>query len=85
MKEETEELSVDEVLSSIKKAVLNKKSSSAVLKNENKEELVLTEAMEVKSPLELMREDEFGEISKNLLQKYTKVFAMWKLLKNGKK
>lgn len=89
MKEDQEELSVNDVLSSIRTAVLETKSPSADLKEpkENKTKksdmtvedvYVLTENMRLKnSSNNSLSTKDFDKTSESLLKKYAKIFATW--------
>ena len=89
MKEDQEELSVSDVLSSIRTAVLETKSPSADLKEpgENKTKksdmtvedvYVLTENMRLKnSSNNSLSTKDFDKTSESLLKKYAKIFATW--------
>ena len=93
MKEETEELSVSDVLSSIRSAVLETKSPVASGFSEKKENnipqktqrdmsvediFVLAKNMAVNNSSNIsMSKKDFDKTSENLLRKYAKIFATW--------
>jgi len=87
MKEEKTETSVNEVLSSIKTAVLEtkikndsaeKSNSSKKSDRDAKDLFVLTKKMRVKnSSNSSFSEKDFDKTSEVLLKKYAKVFATW--------
>lgn len=96
MKETEEELSVSEVLSSIRTAVLDKKSPSDVSKEEKVKKnvketsagenvFVLSKKMLVANSANTsLSEKDFDKTSAQLLRKYAKVFATWQTFDQNK-
>lgn len=95
MKEEKEELSVSEVLSSIKTAVLETKTNTAPAENNNnsskkadrdvEDVFFLTKKMRVRnSSNSSFSEKDFDKTSETLLKKYAKIFATWQAFDEDK-
>ena len=92
--EKEEELSVDEVLSSIREAVLKTKSPSSDSekedgtsrdKKEMKEVFVLGKNMLVDNSTNVsLSEKDFDKTSESLLKRYAKVFATWQAFDQNK-
>jgi len=95
MKEEREELSVSEVLSSIKTAVLETKTNTAPAEKNNnsskktdrdvEDVFFLTKKMRVRnSSNSSFSEKDFDKTSETLLKKYAKIFATWQAFDEDK-
>lgn len=97
MEKTEEELSVDEVLSSIRTAVLETKSPSDDEKKEEEKKqqkkvvtkehvFVLSKDMLVDNSANVsLSENDFDKTSENLLKKYAKVFATWQAFEQNQK
>ncbi len=89
MKDEGEELSVSEILSSIKTAVLDSKApslDSANLSDNNEEIFELRADMAVKNyPHNAISKKDFDDTSLQILRKFARVFATGNLIRQNQK
>ena len=88
MEKNGEELSVNEVLSSIRTAVLEKQSSNKTAKAKNysadEDVFVLTKDMLAKNVYPQLNQKEFGRTSLQLVRKYAKAVAAWQVKQQDK-